>query len=226
LNDPAFLRLIWLASPALPVGGFSYSEGLESAIERGLVADEAGAARWLQDQLSLTLARSELPLLAAALRAWQAQDLPRLHALNDWQLHTRETHELRRQTEQMGRAMLDWLRAHDATDPRLGTLASLAPAPSWPLAFALAAVQAAAPPQQTLLAFGFGWAENLVQAAMKAVPLGQRAGQRVLAQLAGALPGCVESALACGDEARQSYSPMLAIVSALHETQYSRLFRS
>ena len=204
MNDPAFLRLIWLASPALPVGGFSYSEGLESAIERGLVADEAGAARWLQDQLSLTLARSELPLLAAALRAWQAQDLPRLHALNDWQLHTRETHELRRQTEQMGRAMLDWLRAHDATDPRLGTLASLAPAPSWPLAFALAAVQA----------------------AMKAVPLGQRAGQRVLAQLAGALPGCVESALACGDEARQSYSPMLAIVSALHETQYSRLFRS
>ena len=225
------LRLMWLASPALPVGGFSYSEGLEAAVEAGHVSSEATAARWLVDQLELALARSDLPLLACAHAAWLSADAcadgKAAAALNDWVRHTRESSELRAQTEQMGRSLMDWLRNGDqATDPRIARLASLAPAPTWPLAFALAGVLAGASARDTALACGFGWCENMVQAAMKAVPLGQAAAQRVLGRMAAALPAAVDSALACPAEIRQAFAPGLAILSAQHEAQYSRLFRS
>jgi urease accessory protein len=221
------LRLMWLASPALPVGGFSYSEGLESAVDAGMVANEAATADWLVQQLELSLARSELPVLAQAHAAWQAHDEPAAAALNDWVRSTRESRELRAQTEQMGRSLLDWLRnGEQAGDPRLAQLAGFTPAPSWPLSFALAGTLAGATARDTLLAFGFGWCENMVQAAMKAVPLGQAAAQRVLARLAGALPAAVDAALARAPEERQAFSPGLAILSARHEAQYSRLFRS
>ncbi len=222
----ALLQLLWLASPALPVGGFSYSEGLEAAIEAGTVHDEASAQRWLGDQLQLALGRSELPLIAQALTAWAAHDGPRIAELNAWVLATRETSELRRQAEQMGRSMHDWLRQRAPADPRLATLAQLAPAPAWPIAFALGAAQSGADARHAMLAFGFGWAENMVQAALKSMSLGQTAGQRILGRLCAALPAVVEVALALPDHERQAFTPMLAILSSLHETQYSRLFRS
>jgi urease accessory protein len=226
-SPAALLGLIWLASPALPVGGFSYSETLEAAVDGGLVVDEAGAAGWLLDQFELAQARSELPLVAQAMAAWAAHDGARVAALNGWALTTRETAELRRQSEQMGRSMAEWLGhgAH-AGDPRRHALAALTPAPAWPLAWALAAVLTGAEPRDALLAHAFGWAENMVQAAIKAVPLGQAAGQRVLARLAEAIPPAVERALALPDGDRQAFAPMLAILSSRHETQYSRLFRS
>jgi urease accessory protein len=230
LTTHALLQLVWLASPALPVGGFSYSEGLEAAVDAGLVDDETSLRRWLRDQLLLTLARCDLPAAAAAFKAWRRGDAARVAELNAWLLATRETAELRRQTEQMGRSLVDWLgnrgdtRADSAQ--RLEQLATLYPAPSWPVAFALAAERTGAPLREALLVFAFGWSENLVQAAIKAVPLGQSAGQRVLAALAEAVPEAVDRALRMPDSERQAYSPMLAIQSARHETQYSRLFRS
>ena len=167
------LRLMALASPALPVGGFSYSDGLESAIDAGSVSDEVSTQRWLTDQLELQLARSELPLVAQAIEAWTQHDNDRIAQLNDWLLATRESAELRAQTEQMGRSMLPWLRnSAERDDPRIAALAGLAPAPGWPLAFALAGVLAGAGRRDAMLAFAFGWAENMVQAALKAVPLG------------------------------------------------------
>lgn len=226
LNPASLLQLIWLASPALPVGGFSYSEGLEAAVETGLVSSETSVGGWLLDQLELGLARADLPLLASAFEAWKAGDSDRLRSLNDWFLQTRETSELKLQAEQMGRSMLEWLRNQDAADDRLAVLAALPAAPAWPIAFALAAAQSGAPCREALLAFGFAWAENMVQAAIKAVPLGQNAGQRILARLAQALPKIVEEALARQDGERQTLTPMLAILSSQHETQYSRLFRS
>jgi urease accessory protein len=228
LPPPAtLLQLMWLASPALPVGGFSYSDGLESAVDAGLVHDESSAGDWLIDQLRLTLARSDLPLLAQAIATWRngaAADA--ITALNDWVIQTRETRELRAQTEQMGRSMTDWLRQRDPADPRVAQLAALAPAPSWPMAFALACARTGAEPFDALLAFGFGWAENMVQAAIKSVPLGQNAGQRMLDRLCAALPAAVDAALAAAPTRRRNFAPMLAILSARHEDQYSRLFRS
>lgn len=215
-----------LASPALPVGGFSYSEGLEAAVESGAVRDEAQAGDWLLQQLALSLERADLPVMAQALAAWQAADLSRVQALNDWIVTTRESAELRQQTQQMGRSLVEWLRQRDAADARVAQLAALRPAPTWPVAFALAAAQTGAPAREAMLAFGFGWAENMVQAAMRAVPLGQSAAQRMLARLIEALPAAVQRAAVLPDDDRQAFTPMLAILSAQHETQYSRLFRS
>ena len=242
LPPAARLQLMWLASPALPVGGFSYSEGLESAIDAGRVTTEAEAAHWLLHQLRLSLARADLQLVSRAVAAWQRHDLARVTELNTWVSLTRETSELRQQTEQMGRSLVEWLRnrsgdalAHPA-DERLAQCAALAPAPNWPIAFALAVAQClpaqatgdtlAAAQQEALLSFAFGWAENMVQAAIKAVPLGQSAGQRILQILIDAIPDAIAHALALPDSQRQAFTPMLAILSAQHEHQYSRLFRS
>ena len=221
ITDASLLQLIWLASPALPVGGFSYSEGLESAVEHGLVRDEHSAGDWLVDQLHTSLARSELAVVAQAMTAWRAGDAERVASLNGWVLHTRETAELRQQSEQMGRSLVEWLKS---VDPQT---AARAPTPlTWPVAMALALVRSGAPVRDALLACAFGWAENMMQAAIKSVPLGQGAGQRILARLAAAIPAAADHALACDDDQRQAFSPMLAILSSRHETQYSRLFRS
>lgn len=222
----SLLQLMWLASPALPVGGFSYSEGLESAVEAGVVTNEAQAAAWLLDQLGLALGRSDLALAAKAFVAWQRHDDGTIRELNDWVGRTRESSEMRLQTEQMGRSLLEWLKNRALADDRIAVLAALKPAPTWPVAFALAAAQTGAPLRESLLSLAFGWAENMVQAALKAVPLGQNAGQRVLASLADAIPAVVDRAIAAAPAERQAFTPMLAILSARHETQYSRLFRS
>jgi urease accessory protein len=222
----SLLQLMWLASPALPVGGFSYSEGLESAVEAGTVTNEAQAGDWLCDQLHLSLARSDVAVVAKAFDAWQRADLAAITALNDWITQTRESSELRQQTQQMGRSLVEWLKNRGADDARVAQLASLAPAPTWPVAFALAAAQTGATPADSLLSFAFAWAENMVQAALKAVPLGQSAGQRILARLSAAIPQAVDHAMQLADGERQAFAPMLAILSAQHETQYSRLFRS
>lgn len=252
LSAGARLQLMWLASPALPVGGFSYSEGLEAAIDAGIVTSEADVALWLRDQLQLAVARSDLAIVARAVPAWQRHDLARVRELNDWVVQTRETAELRLQTEQMGRSLVEWLRnsgksAHadaqaraplpaPAPDERVQQCATLPPAPTWPVAFALAVAQCLPPShgrtdgdaalREALLSFTFGWAENMVQAAIKAVPLGQSAGQRILQALIDTIPAAIDHALALPDSQRQAFTPMLAILSSRHETQYSRLFRS
>jgi urease accessory protein len=220
-TESTLLQLLWLASPALPVGGFSYSEGLEAAIEAGLVTTEADAGDWLVDQLHLSLARSELAVTAQAIAAWRDADPARVAALDAWVLRTRETSEFRQQTEQMGRSLVEWLKSvRPAT-------AALATRPlTYPIAWALAMADSGATPRQALLACAFGWAENMMQAAVKSVPLGQSAGQRILGRLAAQIPAAVDHALALEDDGRQAFAPMLAILSARHETQYSRLFRS
>ncbi len=220
-TDGALLRLIWLASPALPVGGFSYSEGLEAAVEAGLVADEASAADWLADQLHLALAESDLAVVAQAVEAFRANDTARVAGLDRWVRRTRETSELRLQSEQMGRSLGDWSRSlepQQQPDKRESL--------TYPVAFARAAAPVPAPVRDIVLAYAFGWAENLMQAAIKAVPLGQSAGQRILLRLAGEIPAAATHAIALRDEDRQAFTPRLAILSAQHETQYSRLFRS
>jgi len=220
LTDAELLRLTWLASPALPVGGFSYSEGLEAAVEAGLVRDEESAGDWLVDQLLLALARGDLAVVAAV-----AQDPTRADELDDWVRRTRETSEFRLQSEQMGRSLsVGWVR--EATPPpgagSGGVAARTHPTnPTYPVAFALAAM--GAPVRAICLAYAFGWSENMMQAAIKSVPLGQSAGQRILGRLAQEIPAAVDYALA---NEPQAFTPMLAILSARHETQYSRLFRS
>jgi urease accessory protein len=226
LSAGALIELMRLASPALPVGGFSYSEGLEAAVEQGVVTDEASARRWLTDQLHLVLARSELPALALAFKAWRRGDLARATELNDWVCRTRETRELAQQSQQMGRSLIEWMRHRDGAPPMLAAAAALQPAPTWPIGCALATAHSRAPQREALIAFAVSWVENQVAAAIKAVPLGQSAGQRLLDALNPQLGALVDAAIALPDSARQAFAPMLAIVSSRHEAQYSRLFRS
>jgi urease accessory protein len=163
--------------------------------------------------------------VAQAVPAWQNGDHRRIAQLNAWVLQTRESSELRAQTEQMGRSLLEWLRNHTtATPAQIATLAAMDA--SYPLAFALAASSTGAAVRDCLLAYAFGWAENMTQAAIKSVPLGQSSGQRILSAVTAQIPAVVDHALSLSDDARQAFSPMLAILSSQHEVQYSRLFRS
>ncbi|MFM2253595.1 MAG: hypothetical protein RJB68_1932 [Pseudomonadota bacterium] len=223
--DSSLMQLMWLASPALPIGGFSYSECLEAAVDTARAATESEASIWLVDQLHMTLARSELPAVAQAIAAWRADDQPRIAELNAWVLQTRESAELRAQTEQMGKSLLEWLKNHTTATPAQIALLAVQE-PTYPIAFALAASSTGAPVRECLLAFAFGWAENMMQAAIKAVPLGQSAGQRIQSALTAEIPSAVDYALGVSDDTRQAFSPMLAILSSQHEVQYSRLFRS
>ena len=228
----SLLHLLWLSSPALPVGAFSYSEGLESAVDEGLVHDEASAREWLVNQLELVMARCELPVMAGAHEASGAAagaaDAPRLQALNDWVRATREAAEPLAQTVQMGKSLLLWIEGQQAETvtpcPTLPALRALRPTPTWPVVLGCAAAWRGASQHDSLTAAAFGWAENMVQAAVRAVPLGQSAGQRVLARLVQAIPAAVEQALAADEPL--AFAPRLAITCARHEAQYSRLFRS
>ena len=228
-TDAPLLSLLWLASPTLPIGGFSYSEGLEAAVHTGQVSDEASASEWIVGQLWLSQTRSDLPVIAQALPAWHQHDWARLQALDDWVRHTRETAELRLQTEQMGRSLMEWVKSLQDASFDLSAVPDALRQPTYPVAYAFALSwqwPVGTPVRDALLAAGFAWAENMVQAAIKSVPLGQSAGQRIVARVCRELPAAIDAALAVTDATRQSFSPMLAILSARHETQYSRLFRS
>ncbi|MEO5671588.1 MAG: urease accessory UreF family protein, partial [Ramlibacter sp.] len=172
-------------------------------------------------------------VIGEAIAAWRNDDVARIAELNAWVLATRETSEMRQQTVQMGRSLVEWLRTvrPELVEGPAARWTSTGPARTegslaYPLAFALAISATEAPPRDAMLAFAFGWAENMMQAAIKSVPLGQSAGQRMLLRMAAEIPAAVDNALALGDDARQAFAPMLAILSAQHETRYSRLFRS
>jgi len=222
------VRLLQLSSPALPVGAYTYSQGLEWAVESGAVTSEATAARWIGDALHYTLARLEAPLVAALLAAWQAGDDARVAALNTDFNASRETMELRAETGQMGWSLLRLLSGLDAFAGLPGwrdRLLSL-DAPAFPTVWTAAAAAWNIAPEHALAAYCWTWLENQVMAAVKAIPLGQSAGQRLLATLGERIPELAAAAAGLPEPEWSNFSPGFAIASSLHETQYTRLFRS
>ena len=219
----ALVRLLQLASPSLPVGAYSYSQGLESAIEAGDVRDVAGAGRWIADVLRLAVAGIEAPVLLRLIAAWMVSDRQAVIRWNDEFIASRETAELRAETLQMGYslgALIVVIYAESASE--LDTIGEIA----YPTAFAYAVAREDIDPRDALAAYLFTWIENQTLAAVKAIPLGQTEAQMLLRDLAAVIPGIVDRALAANDDALSNFAPGLAIASSRHETQYSRLFRS
>ena len=219
-------RLLQLASPALPVGAYSYSQGLEAAVEAQVVTDSESAGRWIGDALTLSLAKFEAPAWCRLYSAWQARDFDEVRRLNGLFGATRETAELRAETLQMGyslRRLCVELGEFDA-----GVIAELQRMEEivFPAAFTFVATRWEIPERDALVAYLWSWLENQVMAALKAVPLGQTDGQRLLLRLGAALSSIAEEAMAAEDAMLANFAPGLAIASSRHETQYSRLFRS
>lgn len=219
-------RLLQLASPTLPVGAFSYSQGLESAVEAGIVRDAASAQAWINDVLELTVARMEAPVLLRLIDAWRAHDDIGIARWNALFLASREAAELRAETAQMGYSLARLLpHVIDAQSPHLAPLAALEEI-AYPTAYACAVAHWQIEPAQALVAYLWSWLENQVIAALKAVPLGQTDGQKILLAIGDRLESVADEAEAMADDDIGSFAPALAILSSQHETQYSRLFRS
>ena len=222
----ALIRLLQLTSPTLPVGAYTYSQGLEWAVESGRIVDEDGAARWIGDLLIAAIGRFEAPLLASLMHHWAADDIDEIIRLDGEFLASRESAELRAETLQMGYSLQQLLLEIGAFDDEsLARLRSIAEI-TFPATFAFAVVQWEIPARSALIAYLWAWLENQVMAALKSVPLGQTDGQRLLLALAALLPGIADEACACGDDDLCNYTPGFAILCSQHETQYSRLFRS
>jgi urease accessory protein len=200
-------QLLQLASPTLPVGAYSYSQGLEAAIEAGIIKDAASAQAWIADALSFSVGRFEAPVLWRMMQG---------EALNDFFLASRETAELRAETLQMGHSLKQLLE-------QLGLGRVPVEEPAYPTAYAFAAGRMKLDRREALIAYLWSWLENQVMAAVKAVPLGQTAGQKILLSLGNRLEQIADEAQVVS---LSNFAPGLAILSTHHETQYSRLFRS
>ncbi len=228
---PAAARAAWLqlASASLPVGAFSHSLGMEAAIEAGQLPDARHAEAWIADFMRWIWAPVEAVSWLALYRAWQIRDEAALGQLNQQVIATRETAELRLENAQTGRSLRQWLLALPEVpaleDWHRRQLAALEPA-SWVTVHACAAQTLQLDETDALFALGWSLLENLVAAAVKLVPLGQVAGQAILRRQALDLSALVDQARQVPAGAVRNFAPMLGLLSAAHETQYTRLFRS
>lgn len=225
-RDPLYRLLAWL-SPAYPIGAFSYSHGVETAIEEGFIKDRASLIAWLRSVVAEGTGRVDGALFAAAWRAASERDWPTFDTIAERAAAWRGTSEMALESRQQGGSFLSitrtaWPHADlDAADQRLHGEIAL------PVAVALAAAAHAIPLEAALGGYLHAFAANLISAAVRAVPLGQSDGQRALAALENTVNETVAAALAVEslDEVGTA-TPLLDWCSLRHETQYTRLFRS
>ncbi|MFY0658346.1 MAG: urease accessory protein UreF [Neptunomonas phycophila] len=219
----ADLRLYQLISPSLPIGAFTYSQGLEWAIEAGWVKNEQALEQWLESVLAHSVSTLELPVMIRLCRAFEGQDVEAVHYWTQFLIASRETSELRKEERQRGQALATLLPNLNVAidDSVIEALRSTQIA-----GFALAAQQFDISVQSACAGYLWSWLENAVMAGVKLVPLGQTSGQKLLMRLSERVPTAVERALAIVDDEVGSSTPALAIASSRHETQYTRLFRS
>ena len=221
--DTALLRLLQLCSGTLPIGGFTYSQGIEWAVECGWISNQQDLSDWLADLVDTNLAQVEIPALVRFYDACEQGDVESLGRWSNWLLASRETRELRDEEQQRGRALTNLLvdleikHADEWRD--ILNRCQLA-------GFALAAVAWQISLHQAAQGFAWTWLENQALAGVKLIPLGQTAGQRILHDLGDVTNLAVQRGLKLADEDMGASAPALAIASSRHETQYTRLFRS
>lgn len=222
-TDMALLHLLQLVSPSLPIGMYSYSQGLERAVEDWRVTNEPEAGEWISGLMAAGLCRVDIPILARLYDAWTINDFDNVRHWSRILLACRETAELRAEDLQTGQALarlLDGLNIHEIK-PLIHS-----PETTFAALFSFAAVTWTIPKQETLTGYLWSWLENQVLCAVKLVPLGQVAGQRLLGDLAGQIPELINEALSIADDDIGGSAFGLALASSRHESQYCRLFRS
>lgn len=243
-DERALLRLLQLASPVLPVGAYSYSEGLEWLVDRGTICDRASLEGWLAQELRYGAVRLEAAVMVRSVRATQAGDAEALAGWNRWIAAARDTEELRAQSAQMGRSLLrlfhdldvGWLDERDepepdGPEPDRGTVLDIQrllanESCHFPIAFGCVAACWQIDLTSALLGYLQSWATNVVSAGIKLIPLGQTAGQQVLLNQQAVIQVAAQEILALSDDELSSCGWGLSLASMAHETQYSRLFRS
>jgi urease accessory protein len=221
MNASSLLHLLQFASPALPIGGYSYSQGLEAALDEGLVHDAASARDWIVRGLHEVMAQWDAPLFWRLLLAFAARDDAAIRLWSECFLASRDTAELRAETVQMGYSLTRLIAELGVADVgMLGNEVSL------PAAFACAADALDIPHREALLVLLFSWAENQVLVCVKSVPLGQVAGQRLLLSLRPEIEAAAATACALDDAELSNWTPGLSMLSMRHEVQHGRLYRS
>jgi urease accessory protein len=226
MQSAALLHLLQLASPSLPIGAYSYSQALETALEDKLVVDEASARAWIADALQQVVARFEAPILWRLLQAFAARDGASVSHWTELFLAARETSEFRAETVQMGYSLRKLLLDLNVADPELTAILCAQGEAPLPTALACAAVALEVPHEAALLGSLFSWAENQVLVCVKSVPLGQVSGQRLLLSLRPDVETAAQCAQQLRDEQLSNWLPGLSLHSMRHEVQYSRLYRS
>jgi urease accessory protein len=226
MQAAALLHLLQLSSPSLPIGAYSYSQGLEAALENGSVSDEASARAWIVDTLHQVVARFEAPVLWRLLHAFAGRDEAKVTYWTERFIASRDTAEFRAETIQMGYSLGKLVAELKISDDAMLALLQRQPEIPLPCALAFAAVALEVPHDAALLGMLFGWAENQVLVCVKSVPLGQVSGQRLLLSLRPELEAAAQVAQQLADHELSSWSPGLSLLSMQHEVQYSRLYRS
>jgi urease accessory protein len=221
MNAASLLHLLQFASPALPIGGYSYSQGLEAALEEGLVHDAVSARAWIVRGLHEVMALWDAPLFWRLLQAFAARDDAAVRLWSECFLASRDTAELRAETVQMGYSLTRLI-----AELGVAEVAVLGEEVSLPAAFACAVDALDIPHEEALLALLFSWVENQVLVCVKSVPLGQVAGQRLLLSLRPELEAAASIARALDDGALSNWAPGLSMLSMRHEVQHGRLYRS
>lgn len=219
-TEAALLRLLQLSSPALPVGAYAFSQGLEAAIDTQWIRNQQHVEEWLAIQLQHSLASVDIPILLRLHHALCVEDFARVQYLNALLLACRETEELRLGDVATGEALARLLPKLDLPFPvPMDT-------PAFITLFTFAAVQWQVPADVAVLGYVWTWLENQVIAATKLLPLGQTQAQQLLGALQQLIPQAIATANAVADDDMGSSLPGLAFASMYHETQYTRLFRS
>jgi urease accessory protein len=229
MNASQLSALLHIASPALPIGGFSYSQGLEAAVFHGLIYDATSAQTWIAEHFTNVVVNAEAIIWLYQFEAWNKGDLEIVCHWNEWFWASRETNEFRKETEQMGWSLLKLIK-----DLGLGKyedlemMQSLKPI-TLPCVHAYVCNYQKIEAVDGLHAYLFSWLENQVMAAIKIIPLGQVAGQKILIEISKIISSLLLDLVENAKSAQfqlNTFSPQLSILSSRHETQYSRLFRS
>lgn len=226
MQASALLHLLQFASPALPIGAYSYSQGLEAALERGVVRDAATARDWIVRHLHEVVAPWEAAVCWRLMRAWQVRDVAAVLEWSERFIASRDSAEFRAETIQMGYSLTKLLAELGVADGLLIEVLQGQPEVALPTAYACAVAALEIPHDAALLAMLFAWAENQVLVCVKSVPLGQVAGQRLLLSLRAELEQAARFAQGVPDEEMNNWAPGLSLLSMQHEVQYSRLYRS